>query len=169
LIHVIFSIVERIDKNVSEIFYTSALNKKLGTEGLNVSEIAVEAGKRGLNVSQVAAMVEQDAWRYKGFYHDGKAMVCSSFVASLWKAAGLFDFPVNGVEWHPRDVYEVDLFDKNYTRPQQCVEADPDAQYCQIVGKWRMNLPGTSSIPAYAHMNEHCPSRAPDYVRPEGC
>jgi hypothetical protein len=36
------------------------------------------------------AMVEKDGWEYEGFYHDGLSYVCSSYVAALWKAAGLF-------------------------------------------------------------------------------
>jgi hypothetical protein len=36
------------------------------------------------------ALTEEDGWKYEGFYHDGESMVCSSFVAAIWKAAGLF-------------------------------------------------------------------------------
>ena len=52
------------------------------------------------------AFVEKDGWKYEGFYHDGEAYVCSSFVARIWKAAGMFgdDF-VNAAEWSPKDVY----------------------------------------------------------------
>jgi len=32
-----------------------------------------------------------------------------------------------------------------------------------------MELPGYNTIKPYAHMNEKCPSLAPDYIRPEGC
>jgi hypothetical protein len=103
---VVFSILEHFDKNVTDTFFTAGLNKKLGTEGLNISEIAVEAGKRNMSVSDAMAIVEQDGWKYSGFVHDGEAMVCSAFVAAAWKAAGLFgDDYVNAVEWGPKDVY----------------------------------------------------------------
>ena len=51
-------------------------------------------------------IVEEDGWKYEGFYHDGESMVCSSFVTAVWKAAGLFgDLKINAVEWLPKDVY----------------------------------------------------------------
>jgi hypothetical protein len=52
------------------------------------------------------ALTEVDGWKYEGFYHDGESMVCSSFVAAIWKAAGLFgDVYINAVEWLPKDIY----------------------------------------------------------------
>lgn len=57
-------------------------------------------------MSEVMAIVEEDGWKYEGFYHDGESMVCSSFVTAVWKAAGLFgDLKINAVEWLPKDVY----------------------------------------------------------------
>jgi hypothetical protein len=42
-------------------------------------------------------------------------MVCSSYVVALWKAAGLFgNYTINAVEWSPKDVYQVNFFNKNY-------------------------------------------------------
>lgn len=165
-----FSIIERIDKNLTDIFFTQALNKHLGTEGLNISGIAAEGSKRGLNISDVMAITEVDGWKYTGQYHDGESMVCSAFVAAMWKAAGIFgDNYINAVEWGPKDVYQVDIFNKNYDRPQACKDADPGVNFCQLLGKYKMTFPGFSSIPAYPHMNDNCPSIAPDFIRPEGC
>jgi hypothetical protein len=96
-------------------------------------------------------------------------MVCSSFVVGLWKAGGLFDGAVNAVEWGPKDVYQVDFFNKDLKRPQACIDADPTSKHCQLLGKYRLTFPGFSSIPQYPNMNDHCPSLAPDFVRPEGC
>ena len=122
-----------------------------------------------MNVSDVMALVEQDGWKYTGEYHDGESMVCSSFVVALWKAAGLFDGAVNAVEWGPKDVYQVDFFNKSYDFPQACTDADGKQQWCQILGKYRMTFPGFSSIEQYPNMNDKCPSVAPDFVRPDGC
>ena len=171
LVPIAFSIIERIDKNLTDTFFTEALNFHLGTEGLNITEIAVEAGKRNMTVSDAMAIVEEDGWKYTGQYHDGESMVCSAFVTAMWKAGGLFDDYVNAVEWGPKDVYQVDFFNKNFTdeRPQQCKDADPDVHFCQLLGKYRFTFPGFSSIKPYAHMNDHCPSIAPDFVRPDGC
>ncbi|GJP65065.1 hypothetical protein CLOP_g21976 [Closterium sp. NIES-67] len=41
--------------------------------------------------------------------------------------------------------------------------------WCQLLGKWRFDLPGFNSIPLYAHMNERCPSLPPQYTRPSFC
>jgi hypothetical protein len=169
LVPVAFSMIEKIDKNLTDTFFTESLNFKLGVTGKNISEIADIASGRGLNVSSVMALVEQDGWKYTGEYHDGESMVCSAFVAALWKAAGLFDGAVNAVEWGPKDVYQVDFFNKNYEFPQACVDANGKQQWCQLLGKYAMTFPGYSSIPQYAHMNDKCPSIAPDFVRPEGC
>jgi len=120
----------------------------------------------------VMAIVEEDGWKYTGEWHDGESMVCSSFVTAMWKAAGIFgDVYVNAVEWGPKDVYQVDIFNKGYVdeRPQQCKDADPNVPWCQLLGKYRMNFPGFSSIPAYDHMNDHCGSIAPDFNRTAGC
>lgn len=123
-----------------------------------------------MTISDVMAIVEEDGWEYSGQYHDGRSMVCSAFVTAMWKAAGIFgDNYINAVEWGPKDVYQVDIFNKTWDRPQACKDADPDVQWCQLLGKYRMTFPGFSSIPAYPHMNDHCPSVAPEFARPAGC
>jgi len=117
-------------------------------------------------------MPEQDGWIYSGIEpRDGLSYVCSAYVAALYKAAGVFgDLDINATEWVPRDVYSLDIFDKEYIRPQQCIDADPTLLYCQIIGKYRFDYSfDYSHIPIYAHMAEHCPSINPDYYRPEGC
>ena len=64
-------------------------------------------------------------------YHDGESYVCSSFVTRMWKAAGVFgDLEINAVEWGPGDVYQVDIFNKDWKKPQKCVEDDPSVPYC---------------------------------------
>jgi hypothetical protein len=128
-----------------------------------------EAARRNLSLEDVMAMVEVEGWIYEGITpRDGPAYVCSSYVAGLYQAAGLLT-NINGPEFTPRDIYTLDVFDKNYTRPQACIEADPNAAYCQILGRFRMNHPGYSSIKPYSHMAEKCPSVGPLYNRPDGC
>ena len=123
-----------------------------------------------MNVSEVMAIVEQDGWKYIGQYHDGESMVCSSFVAAVWKAAGLFgDNYINAVEWTPKDVYQVNFFNTTWERPQYCVDADPNVPWCQLLGKYRLEFPGFSTLEPYNNMNDKCPSLAPDFVRPDGC
>lgn len=115
------------------------------------------------------AMTEVEGWIYEGIApKDGRAYVCSSYVAALYQAAGLLE-NINGPEFTPRDIYTLDVFNKNFTRPAACVQADPSMPYCQILGRFRLVHPGYSSIAPYDHMAEKCPSIAPDYFRPAGC
>jgi len=88
----------------------------------------------------------------------------------MWKAAGLFgDMEINAVEQTPMDIYQMDIFNKDWDRPQACKDADPGVNFCQLLGDYRMEFPGFSSIELYPHMNDNCPSLAPYYVRGEGC
>ena len=65
----------------------------------------------------------------------------------------------------------LDIFDKNVTRPQECIDDNPDLPYCQITGKFIMVLEYDlySSIKPYDHMNERCSSQGPDFIREDGC
>ena len=40
LVPIAFSMIEKFDKNLTDTFYTAALNKHLGTEGLSIAGIA---------------------------------------------------------------------------------------------------------------------------------
>jgi hypothetical protein len=76
------------------------------------------------------AIVEVEGWLYEGMKpKDGRSFVCSSFVASLYQAAGLLK-NINGPEFTPRDVYTLNIFDANHTRPEACIAADPNIPYC---------------------------------------
>ena len=77
-------------------------------------------------------MVEKEGWEY----NDGVSYVCSSFVIAIYKRAGLFrGLNVEATEFTPRDLYMLNFFDSNYTKPQACQDADPELPYCQIMGK----------------------------------
>lgn len=113
-----------------------------------------------MTVSDVAAMPELDSYTYS----DGTNMVCSNFVAGIWKAAGLFDnLDVNAGEFTPFDVYRVKFFDSELKVPHSCERADPGQPYCQLLGKYRITLPGFNEIEPYDRMFETCPGRNPDY------
>lgn len=87
-----------------------------------------------MGIDDVMAMTEQEGWIYSGLEpKDGLAYVCSAFVTASWKRAGLFDdLEINGPEFTPGDVYRMNFFDTETPRPPQCVEADPDLDFCQI-------------------------------------
>ena len=60
----------------------------------------------------------------------------------FYKAGGLFDgMDVQVTKFRPKDIYQLDIFGKEYKRPNDCVLADPDLPYCQIMGNLRIDLP----------------------------
>lgn len=101
------------------IFYSEALNFRLGTKDLNIAQLAAHAASLGLTLQQVMAMPEQDGWQYYGEEpRDGVSYVCSAYVAALYKAAGLFgDLEINATEFTPRDVYELNFFNTTMKLP----------------------------------------------------
>ena len=171
IVPVAFKLFEDLEPEKAYIFFTEALNKRLGVEGKTISQIAEIAAGRGMSVEDVMAMVEQDGWEYSGIEpKDGQAYVCSAYVAAMYKAGGLFgENEVNATEFVPRDIYNLNFFDENFTRPDECVSADPDLPYCQLIGKYRMELPGYNLVEPYSHMNESCTINWPSYSRDEGC
>jgi len=169
-ISIVFGMFDKIDPAGADIFFDQAINKRMGTVGLNFEQVNTVAEQKGLTMDAAMALPEIDGWLYTGEEHDGLSYVCSAYVAALYKAAGLFDdMEINATEFTPRDVYTLNVFDKNYVRPAACVAADPDSQFCQLLGKYRMTFPGFSTVDPYPHMDETCATLAPEYPRADGC
>ena len=166
LFPIAFRLVEKVVPSAIKAVYGLPLNKRLGTTDLEIPELVAECAKRNLTINEVMTWVEQDAWEYP----DGYSMVCSSFVAAAYKRAGILDESIQATEMAPRDVTQLSLFDKNWTRPDACVKADPDLPYCQLIGDYQVRIGDYySTVDPYPHMSEHCPSQAPDYYRPGDC
>lgn len=166
LIPALLDIVDRIIPDAVTSIFTEGLNMRLGTSGLSLREVTVEAESRNMTLEDLMAVPERDTW----IYSDGPSQMCSALVIGVYKAAGLFgDLKVEATEFTPKDVYQLDVFNKTAVRPEKCVLADPDLPYCQILGKYRITLPGYSTIPMYNHMNEKCESQDPHYFRTNGC
>lgn len=164
----VFSILERISKSTATTIMGESLNQRLQTKGLSIPKAAAEAARRNMTFEQLLAMPEIEGWEYS----DGKNYVCSCFVAAFWKAGGIFDdLDIEPTEFTPKDIYQLDFYDKDYKdkRPQICQDADPELPYCQVIGKYQVKLNNYSTVKPYAHMNEKCPSVAPDYFRPDDC
>lgn len=125
---IVFSILENFLPSTVDIFLNQALNKRLGTQGLKLANISVEASKSNKTIDDLMAEVEVEGWLYEGLDNDGRSYVCSAYVAALYQAAGLFGEGnvINGPEFTPKDVYTLNFFDKNFTRPDNCVQADPN-------------------------------------------
>jgi len=154
-------------------FLRQGLNKRLGTKDLTFGQVYMEAHKKGINFTQLVTMPEQDSWIFDDSDGlTGPSMVCDVLVMSLWKAAGIFGSlgdSIMGTEFTNWDAYSLKIFDANYKRPAACVLADPDSQFCQLLGKYRMALPGYNTFKPFAHMRERCPGIAPDYKKPADC
>lgn len=164
----IIGIIEKIKAPLAMTFLGYTMNMRLGTTNLTSSELAVEMSKRGLVFEDVMTIPERDDW----LYHDGENWVCSALVVGLYKVAGLLDdMDIQAHEFTPKDIYMMNIFDKDSknNRPDICKEADPELEYCQIMGKFRISAKGYNTINLYPHMNEKCPSLPPLYVRTEGC
>jgi hypothetical protein len=85
MVPIAFSLIEKIMPNVTDIFIGQALNKRLGTEGLNFADIAATAAEKNLTIEEVMAIPEKDGWIYSGLQpRDGRAYVCSSYVAAVY-------------------------------------------------------------------------------------
>jgi hypothetical protein len=161
---------EKVNFNQVYRIYGAAMNMRMGTTGLSIPEIAGLAAQQGKTLQEVMAEVEVEGWEYS----DGRSYVCSAFVAGVWQAAGIFGegVTINATEFQPYDDYRLAFFNKNFERPQACVDADPDLPYCQIMGKYRiqLQLDQYSTVEPYSHMYETCTSIWPDYLLlPQGC
>ena len=162
----IFTILEKISRSTSDMIVGEAVNMRLQTKNLSLPEVIAEASRRGMSFNELLAVREEDKW----VYSNGPNLVCSAFVVAFYKAGGLFDgMDVQATEFGPKDIYQLDIFDKEYKRPNECVLTDPDLPYCQIMGNLKIDLPGYSTIKPYSHMNEKCPSVGPEFIRLEGC
>jgi hypothetical protein len=110
----VFDLLEKYDKNSTDTFFSAALNIRLGTSDLNIRQLAAKYSEKNMTLMDAAALVEKDTFKYHGFYHDGVARVCSSYVADIWKHGGIFgDHPINSAEFTPKDIYQLKIFEEN--------------------------------------------------------
>jgi hypothetical protein len=165
-IPIAFEMVHELIPSVIDSFFTQSMNHRLNTTELDFKQVVAEAATRNITMNELMALPELDGWEYS----DGLSYVCSCFVIGVYKAAGVFgDMELNAVEFTPKDIYQLNIFNDTAVLPEKCMKADPGLPYCQILGKYRMELNNYSTIEPYSHMNEHCASIGPDYIRPEGC
>ncbi|KAL0688607.1 hypothetical protein Bca4012_088284 [Brassica carinata] len=170
LVASVMTVWSKIQPDYAANMWNEALNKRLGTEGLDLPDVLVEVEKRGSSFDELLAVPEQDDW----VYSDGKSTSCIAFILEMYKEGGLFD-PISSsiqvTEFTIKDAYMLKFFENNASRlPKWCNDNDDvKLPYCQILGKYRMELPGYNTMEPYPHMNEHCPSLPPKYHRPKNC
>ena len=163
----LFSAASFLVPSFNDEFVLESLNNRVGKKNLTFQQIVAEAARQGKTFEELLAEPEPEGI----VYEDGLSYVCSCFVVAYWKHGGLFgdlDFSPN--EFGPKDIYMLDIFDKNFQKPQECIDDNPNLPYCQVMGKFIIELEDFySTITPYAHMNEKCSSQAPDFIREDGC
>eukprot|EP00003_Mantamonas_plastica_P031931 TRINITY_DN848_c0_g1_i3.p1 TRINITY_DN848_c0_g1~~TRINITY_DN848_c0_g1_i3.p1 ORF type:complete len:264 (-),score=70.90 TRINITY_DN848_c0_g1_i3:172-963(-) len=146
----VFQLVDIVKPAIAVRMWGEALNKRLGTHGLNVAQLFDAMNQRNLTFGQVISMPENDTW----VYSDGLSRVCSTFVMSLYKETGVIGPDIQATEFTPRDSYSTALFDPNWKRPAAC-DVD-DLPWCQIAGEYILHLPGYNTIDPFPGMFEKC-------------
>lgn len=175
-VEVLFSVINKYIPAIGDKLFTQAWNLRLGTSGLVPADLYMLAEQRGIQAADIPTLVEQDTWVYQttrnGVAASGPSMVCCVFVCEMWKHAGMFsgiNNDLNCAELTNWDDYVLTILDPTPTRPQQCVNADPDNVLCQLVGDYTLSLNDYSTKAMYPHMAEKCPSEAPQYLKPANC
>jgi hypothetical protein len=158
-----------IGPQITNLVWNRALSKRLGfmDDALTWPQIIEEATKRDLTLGELISMPEKEEWLYDGKHQ----YVCSSFVAGMLYHGGIFGEGVTIIpqEQTPRDVMQMEIWDKDYVLPDVCKQNDPDLPYCQLDGLYEINPKFYNNVKPYDHMNENCPSKCPKYDRPDGC
>ena len=163
---IFYGVLNIFYKELGDLFGIEAFNFRLNTTGLNFQQVMAEAARRGMTLQDLMAIPEKEGWPYT----PGVAYTCSCFVIAFWEHGGMFgDMEVLPNEFTPRDLYTLDVYDKNWKRPQECIDDNPDIPYCQVTGKFKIELDNYSTVKPYSHMNERCPSIGPDFIREDGC
>ncbi|TYJ37113.1 hypothetical protein E1A91_A05G353800v1 [Gossypium mustelinum] len=170
--HLVISVMSmwtRVQPAYAANMWNEALNKRLGTEDLDLYGILEETERRRITFDQLLTIPEQDEW----VYSDGKSTTCVAFILEMYKEAGVFGPLSNSIqvtEFTIRDAYMLKIFENNQTNlPSWCNNGDGRLPFCQILGEYWMELPFYNSLEPYANMNENCPSLPPIYDRPTRC
>jgi len=83
-----------------------------------------------MSLSDIVAVPEQDTWHYMN-YAGMSVFTPASFVVSALKQLGVFhDLEINAAEFTIKDVYQLDIFEKAFEKPDLCREADYLLPFC---------------------------------------
>jgi len=169
-------LLDKIAPDSSWMVWNRAYNMRMGTQNLTATEVYDLVAQRGMTYGDLLSMPEQDNWMYEQTENSGQVvfdrqMVCDVYVCEVLKAGGVFgqtDFQcTEATNW---DLYTLNIFDTNITRPAACVQTDPNLPFCQLLGGYQITLPyyGTRSI--HTNSFNKCPrGNAPDWNKPEPC
>ena len=122
-----------------------------------------------MSLQDLLAIPEKDEWRYD-VNEGNEVFTPASFIVQALQQLKILDkYRINASEFTVKDIYELNIYDTEYPKPDQCMEADHQLHYCQMFGRYRVWLPGYSSIDPYDRMNETCPNKYENRWRPEFC
>ncbi|CAH1424308.1 unnamed protein product [Lactuca virosa] len=135
LVAFVMTIWNQVRPEYAANIWNEALNKRLGTQDLDLPEILVEVERRGSSFAQLLTIPEQDDWTYV----DGKSASCVAFILEMYKAAGLFGDLANYIQVTEfTGKYWMELSGYNITEPyphmaESCPSMPPDysrPKYC---------------------------------------
>jgi hypothetical protein len=164
----VYNTISKLFPKIGTIVFGEGLNKRLNTTDLTMTEAILYAAMKGISVGNLFAIPEQDDW----VYSDGKSYICIALTSALYRASGVFkNIKFNPQELTPRDLYQLAIFDRGYkhTRSILCKKADPELEYCQIMGTYKIVLENYSSKSFYDNMADRCQSVGPLYIRTDNC
>lgn len=163
LFHSMMNLADRIaDNRTSQMsiywLMTQGMNHRLNTTCETMECINQELLRLDKLFAEVALWPEQDSYRYAGQH----SMVCDVFILSVFKAAGIVPQTIQATEQTPKDLYQMDIYNKTTDWfPAVCKSSkdfDPSVPYCQLQGDYYLELNNYSTIALYDKMNEHCHS-----------
>jgi len=184
---ILINAVASVDAEVGALIWARPLSARLGNVGADstpftIPEVWTTMMAKGIDFTALITMPEQDDWVYPDQRLDssgkatlpGKSMVCDVFVCSVYKAAGLFGpfaDEIQCTEMTNYDVYELAFFEDNASKlPSSCQQADPSLPYCQIMGDYRITLPGFNSRDPYPGFANSCSrGNPPNWAKPAKC
>ena len=95
------------------------------------------------------------------------------------RASGIFGSvgdEINCGEFSVNDNYRLQIYQKDFQRPDICVQWDPENPLCQVLGKYQLRLdsqpgvlPRYNYVPIHPGFGDSCPAQAPDYLAPIDC
>ena len=146
--------------SISQKMWNHALNKRLDCNFNSTEKILEYSYNKNINFTELMKIPEMDYWQYDGNF----SMVCSVFVCSVWKKAGLFKNLADKIqctEFHNWDVYSLNFFNQS--------KSNNTNDWIHIMGNYRLDLSGANTKEPYERMAEKCPSKPPLYIRPDKC
>ncbi|KAL0246622.1 hypothetical protein GEMRC1_007833 [Eukaryota sp. GEM-RC1] len=175
-------LIERATPAGAKEMLYGAFEQRIHTKVESFEDVVIWARDHNKTVVDLFVIPEQDDWRYpmKSSNPDHlmvdsrECLQCTNLVVKAWKVSGLFDgvfgegfsSKVNAAEFHPRDLYQIQLFEP--IKPDVCqTDSYP---FCHILGHYLLDLIGVNSVKPHAHINEKCGLVWPDFKRtPEVC